>query len=448
MTRLHSPLQFGNSDPFDSQSIPIGPHETNILKLYRDYALRNLGGQSWWKVNRVDIVQQICLSDRAAACALLARGCAIHETRCRGQSSATSTTHLAYLTEAQAGLRNNLALVSGPQAPSLIVQVLWTTFFLAYAEMINGSPAAAVVVHIRAMSQLVVQYVELMGEQANKADIVGVVILDMTRACETLSRPTIDMVDWFPLVFRTMWDQTGFRPSGANPSTPEAKLGLGLVHGDIGEERLSSLVVEQREEQERFHGLLDEELDPGEAVFRGLAVHSRQLFQQARILHMIVDAMEQPRTASRRAEEVGEQSARVCLLLSVLLWQTITSPISFTAQRLLDNNGKILQHVRGMMTANRGGGTTLPEIRQGREARLWVLCVGVQTELYRKEVQSFDPSCGPWFAKSFDLETHAMHINSWQEMAAMSEQFLSLERCKPHVSQWWHHVVSDRQVRR
>lgn len=442
LSPLHSPLRLGNSDPFDSQSIPIGPYEYDLLKVYREFALQSLGRGAAWKVGNLDVVHMTCLSDKAATFALLARNSAVRALRSGVNSTEMSTVQLGYLTGAQAGLRKNLALMTGSRTRSMIHRVLWTTCLLAYAEMIHGSPTAGV--HVRAMSQLLLKYTELMGDQVNKSDIIAVAIIDFVRACRTLTRPTIDMIDWFPSMFREIWDTTGlYRIEQASKDTQ-----WDSVHQAIRDKRLRAMIVDQREEQEKCRALLEVETSREEATVRGHSVHSRQLYQKVQLLHIFLDAMERFEAPRMSVEQRHDQVSRAYVSLAVLLWVNIASPISFTTERLLDGTGRILQHMRNILTQDRGDATMGSSIERYRDARLWALCIGVQTERHREEQLGLVPACGGWFFEAFDAELRAMRVRSWQQVVDVSEQFLSLEGIKPHISCWWHTVNVDGGVGR
>lgn len=437
LTPRRSSLQLGNSDPFDTQAIPIGPRESDLLKVYREFTVQSSGKASWWKVNRVEVVQATCLSDEAAAYALLARNSAMPDVKFIGHNIARSTTHLSYLTRAQAALRKNLSLMTGSEMSSVIRPAMWTTFFLAYAELITGSPTLGV--HIRAMSQLVIRYAALMGDKVNKADIIAVAIVDFMAACTTLSRQTIDMVNWFPGIFQAMWDKTGVRRNERG----DDKATLGNIHRYVKDKRLRTIILDQREEQEKRHELLEGDPEPAEAEDHGHAVHSRQLFLQAQLLHIALDAMERLGAPRVNDEQVQDQAARAYMSLSVLLWLLTTSPISFATERLLDGTGKILQHTRSMLVK---GATAFPSSRRSREARLWALCIGVHTEVYRKVNLGSGLACREWFFEAFNAEVKALQIHSWKQVAGISEKLLSLDRTKPHISEWWHQVVVDHNL--
>lgn len=431
LTLLRSSIRSGNSDPFDSQSIPIGPHESDLLKIYREIVVLSLGKASWWKVKKLEVVQAMCLSDKAAAFALLARNSAIQDARSRGHGEGPSTVQLKYLAQAQAALRKNISLMVGPIALSMITQVLWTTLYLAYAEMINESPTAGV--HMRPMSQLVVRYAELMGDQVNKADIIAVTIVDIVRACKYLTRPTLDMVCWFPGIFRTLWDETGVCRSGQGSK----EAALRALSRDVKDKRLQTVVLDLREEQEMHHTLLEGAIGLEEGSRCGFSIHSRQLFQQAQLLHIVLDAMERLGTSRLSELEVQDQMVRAYLSLSVLLWLLVTSPISLTAERVLNGTGRILEHVRNILMKEPS------DAARYQKARLWALCIGVHTELHRKGLLGSDLACDRWFFEAFVNEVKSMRISRWEQVSSISEQFLCLDRFRPHISQWWYQIVPD-----
>lgn len=389
----------------------------------------------------------MCLPDKAATLALLARNLAIQEFRSRrGQSTEISTTNLSYLAGAQAALRKNLGYMSGsgPRTPSIIIQILWTTCLLAYAELINGSPTVGL--HLRAMSQILVRYAELTGSHVDRAHVIGVSIIDVVRACTTLTRPTIDMVNWFPAIFRTMWEETGVVCH--NVQGDKKSVASSIVHRAIKDKRLRTIVLVQRQEQEKHHELVEANLDAKEASVRGQSIHSRQLFQQAQLLHIVLDAIERLGTPRISQEQVQDQTTRAYLSISVLLWLLITSPVSFTPERLLDGIGRILQHARNILMKGGNDARVFPSDPRFQEARLWALCIGVHTELHRKENLGHEPACATWFFEAFAVGVKSMKIRSWQQMTEISEHFLPLDRMQPHISRWWQQVVTDYSVKR
>lgn len=428
-------LQLGNSDPFNSYAIPVGPRETSLLNIYGDITAQILSKASVWKLKNVDVVRVACLSDQAASYALLARNSAIEDLMLRGSDAEPSTAHLGYLTEAQAGLRRKLSLMTGTETASMICPIMWATCFLAYAEMVIGSPTAGL--HSRAMSKLAVRYTELMGDSVNKADIIAVAIIDFMRACTTLTRPTIDMDNWFPHLFQDIWNKTGL--SRSQHGEKEAK--ASAVHRDVKDKRLKAMIMAQREEHNRRQDLLEGEFDVEEAKLRSLAVHSQELFQDVQLLHIALDALERLGTPSMSAEQVQDQVVRAYTSFSVLLWLFITSAISFTTERLLNGTGKLLHHVQSMMVKDVVEGKAVSNVESYKDARLWALCVGVQTEMHRKGTLSYELACGEWFFEAFRAEVESREDASWQQVVSISEQFLSIQRMKPHISQWWHQVV-------
>lgn len=380
----------------------------------------------------VAMTHTTCLKDEAAAYSILARNSALEHIVIRRSNPAMSTSLLSYTTKTQAALRRRLALMNGSETPQLVFTTMWSTCFLASAEMIVNSPTTDF--HFRALSKLVMRYVELTGKGLEIDTILNLVYVVMMRSTATLSRPVLDMANWFPRLCHEMWymaEVTWF--------AGEASASSRIIHGDVKDEVIRKLLRSQSLAPNLSANLVETCHDPQAIKLLCNTVRSQELYRNGQMLSIAVDALEKLRRTDVTREQLQDESARACLSLSVILWLRLTSATTFFGNAFFDTSVYMLPHLKSVL-ANLGEGRAQ---KKYRESQFWALFVAVQSELHRKHVLGMGPICGAWFMQAFRDHTAAMQIQNWQEAVRIFECFLFTDGLRPHISEWWHQVISD-----
>lgn len=371
-----------------------------------------------------------CLKDEAAAYGLLARNAAMETVMTGGLDAPPSPAILDYMTRAQAALRLKLPLLDGSESSSTVYPIMWATCLLAGTEMILRSPTADV--HLRALSNLVVRYVELMGQDLDEGSILNLVYADITRASIDPNRPFLDVLNWFPQIFQGVWKAAEER-LGSQYRIVDAK-----VHSDVTDETTRLHILSAREDLRIFRHLRGVTLSPQDVKLISTVTQSRRLHRQGQLLNIAMDEIEHLDRPGQTIEEIQDHSARAYVPLAILLWSLSASPISIGGTVLFDPAPGILPYLKHTITK----GMVSSQAREqgyGRymDARLWALYVGAQTECNRTEVLGLNKVCGEWFPETFFKQASTMRVETWQRAVTIFEQFVHSDHMMPHISHWW-----------
>lgn len=434
---LYSPLQYGNSDPFNTCAIPIGPYEAHLFRIYEQFTrplLLNLKQPKWQTYMASGIVETHtnCLQDEAAAYSMLARNSALEHVMMKRSSADISTPLLNYTTKTQAALQRRLALMNGSETPRIVSTIMWSTCYLASAEMIVGSPSTDF--HFQALSKLIVRYVELAGQDLELNTILMLVYVVVVRAAATLTRPVLDMSNWFPRLCQETW-QTGeliWRARGN--SITEA-----IIHQDVKDESIREIVRTQKLGPNFSPEMIESCHDPQESKLLYNTMRSQELYRNGQMLSVAADAHEKLRRTDLTSGQFWEESLRAYISLSVILWLRLTSTTTFFGNTLFDACVYILPHMKTTLTNLQ----ERSEQKRHREAQFWALFMGVQCELHREHVLEMTPMCGEWFKNTFHDHAAAMQIRTWQQAVGIFRSFLFDDELKPHISVWWNQVFRE-----
>lgn len=437
---LSSPLQLGNSDPFSSYAIPIGPYEAYLFQFYQRLtlpALYNLDQPKWrdFVINEITKTHQNCLQDEAAAYSLLARNSALEHMYIRRANPGMSPSLLSYMTKAQASLHRRLALMDGTETHELVYTIMWTTCFLAGTEMIVRSPTTDF--HFNALGKLIVHYVELTGKKLEAGSVLILVYVVLLRATTTLTRPVLDMSDWFPQICQDTW-----WAAEAHWSKKEYSSSAIFIHREIEDEVIREVMRNQRQGSNVSPDLIETCDDPEEIKLLANTMRSQELYRNGQMLNVATEALEKLGAANLTLEEVQDESARAYVSISTIVWLRLTSVTTFFGNAIFDAAVYVLPHFRMVLMDLERREDTRAQVRY-RESQLWALFMAVQSEFHRLHVLGRAPVCGEWFMETFRDHASAMQIQSWQQAINIFEQFLFSDELKPHISEWWQEVFPD-----
>lgn len=442
---IYSSLALGNSDPFGTYAISIGPRESHSLQVYQRFVVPCL-----YKSRTPELVNLVILAERqsnitflqdeATAYALLAREAALESLlSLRGRHVAPSTSSLIYTTKCQAVLRKRLSQINGTETPETVVIILCTILRLTAADAMTASSYAHL--HIQAIRRLLARYTELVGTNFDRRvimDLLALVYVDVSQALLRSTTPMLELNDWLPYLNQDHKDASGmFQPSELITET----LDIGTVHTDVKDEMLRTLIRNQRGTLFRYHQSLEGKLDPQAAGLLSAAL-DKDILQIVQLLHIISETEAYSQT-ELSPEPLEDQTARVYIPLSVLLWSHLALPTSVVINLLVDVAYPTLRRLRNALLKSKPDQKTyLCGYTAFAHARLWALSVGVHTELHRARVLGLNMVCGYWFLDTFREEADALGVHSWQHAASIFKQFLYSDHLEPHLSQWWDEVAS------
>lgn len=439
---LSSPLQLGNSDPFNAYAIPIGPYEVYLSQVYQQLTfpqLYNLKQPKWrqFVANEIASTHHTCLQDEAAAYSLFARNSALEHVIIRRSNPAVSTPLLNYMTRTQAALHRRLALMDGSETPQTVYTITWTTCFLASAEMIVKSSTTDY--HFRALGKLIVRYAELMGENMEIGSILILVYVVLMRASTTLTVPVLDMADWFPRVCQDTWyEAEALWPMRVNSSPGIA------VHREIKDKVIREIMTSQRQGPNFSPDLIETCHDTEKARLLANTMRSQELYQNGQMLNVATDALKQLGAADLTLESLQDESARAYMAISTIVWLRLTSATTFFGNAIFDSSLFVLPHLRKVFANLEERGLYMRGPQRHQQPKLWALSMAVQSEFHRKYVLGAAPVCGEWFIEALRDHASSMQIHSWQQAVNILEQFLFNDELKPHISEWWQEVFSDK----
>lgn len=441
---INSPLKLGNSDPFHTYAITIGPREFRTLQVYQKYVVPCLyKSYSPETVDAVIHTQRLSfvglLQDEVTAYALLSREAAL-ETLLSRKSNVAVTSHLSliYMTKCQAVLRGRLSLIDGSETPDTVVRILCTILRLTAAEAMIDSQNAHL--HIHALKRLFTRYSQLVGSDLDNkvtADLLALMHADVCQALRTSGRPILDMKDWFPYLNHDRMDARSLSPSSGEDMQSESE----IIHRDVKDQVLRSAIRRQRKTLLLYHESLKKDLDSKVAGLLSSTLE-KEIYQQIQLLNITANAEEVLRTPGLGPEQLHNQCAQAYLSFSVLLWSRRTLPTSILTNLLLDMASPTLRRLKNIIMIDKiGQRTHLHRNQSYADARLWALSVGIYTELQSRETSGISTICGDWFLETFRDEARAMHVHTWQHAVMIFERFLYSDRIQPHISRWWNKVV-------
>lgn len=427
-----SPLQLGNSDPFGVHATSIGPRESHLLARYRQVIVPRIYHPALLRLGHVDAFNFDCLKDEVTACALLARDSALETFTLRGRHATPSPSFFEYMTRGCAILRHRISLMDGSESAHVMLPIMWATCLLATAEMFTGIATGET--HLRAMSELVVRYIKsLDGKLEETLPILIMTFVDTMRACATLSRPMIDACRWFPYLFQEVWDSTNISQSTAAAVNPKSK----LVHADVQDKILQDIIISRRGCEQKI----------GELKTHWTVVFSQVIFQHYQLLQVTLDAIEQLKTLFTHPARAQRQSVRGYLSASLLLWIQINSRTPFINDALFDLTSSMLHHIKNMVNSDfEVRELSKCQTQAYADARLWALFIAVHVQLSKRETLDSDVGRDEWFIQTFRNEARSNRIRSWQQAVSIFEQFLYDDQLEPHISQWWHLIVSEQSA--
>lgn len=427
---MYSPLQLGNSDPFDVYAIPIGPRESQLLAFHRDILVPRIYHPALLNLGHVDAFNAGCLKDQTTAYALFARNAALEDAQLRGRHATPSDCFFEYMTRGCAVLRHKISLMDGSESAHAMLPVMWATCLLATAEMFTSIATGDA--HLRAMSQLVVRYIKLLdGKLEETLPVLIMTFVDTMKACATLSRPMIDACRWFPSLFQDVW----YTMKLARPTAQAGDSESGLIHADVQDKVLKDIIVSWRGREQNV----------GDYKIYWHAVFSHVIFQHYQLLHVTLDAIEQLKTPSTNLARTQRQSVRGYLSAALLLWIQITSQTPFVNDAMFDLRSSMLRHIRNMMNKDLlVQNSSTNRSRAYTDARLWTLFTAFHVQLrLRKTLDSNKFRDDDWFIHTFRVEARLSQIRSWQQAVPIFEQFLYDDQLEPHISEWWHWIFSE-----
>lgn len=377
------------------------------------------------------------LQDEVTAYALLAREAALESLlSLGGRDVVPSTSSLIYTTRCQAILRERLSRINGTETPSTVVTILCAILRLAAAESMTASPH--VHLHVNAIRRLLVRYSELVGVNFDRKvimDLLALVYVDVSQALLRSTGPILEPNDWIPYLNQGSKDTSQkFQYS----ETSSEVLNIGIVHTDVKDETLRSIIRNQRGALVRYHQSLERKSDPQAAGLLSAGL-GKEILQIVQLLNIISKPVTDFQT-ELSSERLQNQKARTYLALSILLWSQLALPTSVVTNMLVDVAYPTLHRLRKALIQSKLDQSHGSEA--SADARLWALSVGVFTELHRQKVSDLSLVCGHWFFDTFREEVKLMGVRSWQHAASIFKQFLYSDRIEPHMSQWWHQVVS------
>lgn len=380
----------------------------------------------------------IVLEDEAAAYSLLARSAALEHWKLSGRDAAPSTSLIKYMAMSQAALHKKLPLLDGFETPEIVYSIMWTSAILAMADMFMGS--LTVHIYSRAMCRMIVRYVELAGQNLQPELILYPLYTDAIRSLVTVTRSNVDMIYWFPQVFRSMWNKA----ATLCPIKDDA-ISTCQIHPDIKDTILRDIMLSQRENGNPYLDTQDTRMNAADSLLLANTIRTQELYRYGRLLNIAVDEMEclkeSPALPRQIPQLIQEQITRVYVTLATLLWMNLTSPTSFASNAMLDSTPGFLKHLKATVMQSNWHQEVSPDSNQPYAvAKLWALFVGVHAELQRKDAQKADYVCTDWFFKAFRQHADSMRIHSWQQSVALLRQILYSDRMKPHISEWWHYV--------
>lgn len=434
-TLVSSPLQLGNSDPFHSYAIPIGPAESFILNQYLESVSLQFN-QTDPKTCLISAFSRRyyvqCLQSEAAAYGLLARNATVMGQTCLNQYAPDSLSIIRYLARGQAALQRQLALINGDETPEMVYAVMWAASFLATIELTLGR--SNVHIHVHAVCALVERYVDLLAEKLDPMNVLYPIYVTFGIVSMTLTRPVFDMESWFPRTFRASWLKVETTYTDKFSSMTGS-----LIHSDIQDSLLQDFIISQRNNWEiysYFLGVPLKDARPDDETDLTNGIGSHEAWYYGRTLNLAISAMNSLEGSDLCPEQMQGKATTAYVSIAMLLWVNtknngIASRRAFGVVCL-----GLLQHLKSAIIK----ATALQRPGQYATAKLWALFMGAHTESQRRLVLNLDCACGTWFFDAFREQVNHMQVQSWQHAVSIFEEVLYNNAMRPHISDWWDQV--------
>lgn len=312
----------GNSDPFYSFAVPIGSTDNFYLKFYhltvipQLYTIQNRR----WISSLASSERDRCfnsLGDEASAYSLLARIAAIHSVQSGATSTISFTRALAYQSQSHAALRKKLTSLDEKTAnnEAVIYETMWATYLLAITDILLRAPSAKV--HLTALRELYTRYVRVNGgPPVNGAKFLFPFYVDVQYACMTLSRPMFDILDCFPHLENLSYSRW---------HVPNLSSVSHDIHREIEDKQVRRMIIVKREGQYVHRELNEYRFEDNDLKHISFAIHSRNLWFQAVMLNIALDALDELKTSKLLGVKDYTSNTRAFIAVAVLHWGRFAS---------------------------------------------------------------------------------------------------------------------------
>ena len=460
---LASPLpvaNFGNSDPFNSCPIPIGPKETEVLLFYYQNVVpiftryieamgipSDIGRSKWHDPFSA-------LQDKAEAYGFLARSAVFMSRNLVGNDRFT-TRALTYRNKSSELLRSRLA---SREHQTFQGETSRTVSSLLITAVVEESFDAALV-HAKLLNFLLREQIR-MGDEADPGLVFVGLWYDLHRATMTLTRPALELAGWVSKQLLPSWQEarrsipplSGIARSGLDPQITDQPLRrlltairefleiLGIVVADPERIPASTLLSLAGYITVCQCHLVNRYLDV-------LAVHAQSVDSN----HPNPNpTMSNPLT-SRPA---WQASTTAYASIAAIYWtrQAIkVENVPVGSARVFNAGKTLLPALRRCVTAAETYSNGL-DAQENARLRLWALYIGAMAE------QAHDHGHGQssrvaegedtemtrglgWFAREFAAQVIRMGLAMWSDVRRVLQGFLYSDSLQPHGSSWVVDVV-------
>ena len=444
----------GNSDPFGSCPIAIGPRETEVLAYYYQNVvpiftryIEAMGvppdvGRSKWH----DPFSG--LQDRAEAYGFLARSAVFMSRNAIGNDQLI-TRALTYRNKSSELLRSRLA---SRQHQTYERETYQTVSSLLITAIVEESFQAALV-HAKLLNYLLREQ-SRQGKTVDPGAIMVGLWYDLHRASMTLTRPVFESSGWVSKQLLPGWQDAR---RTVPPLSGNARNGLDL---QVTDQPLRRLFIALREFLE-ITGLVasDSGCIPASTL---ISLASYITVCQCHLVNRYLDLLASlppsadsnilipdPVTSSFLASQTNWQASTTAYVaLAASQWTRqvikIENVLVGSSARIFNAGKTILPALRRCMIAADAFSNGLDPIKNGR-LRLWALYVGALSErasdssLPVGEEEDHAPGMRRqlgWFTHHFALQLNRMGLVMWSDVRRVLQGFLYSDSLQPHGSAW------------
>lgn len=439
ITRATSPVSMvgkGNSDPFQTFSIPIGPEENQLILLYRDYVLpsvyhlqvknKGLNDKNMQELAERDWRDNIAgLEDEGTALATLARYGSIVS---RSNPDLRSTA-LKYLGQSTRVLRQKVSQRGDLSSISNCLHIN----MLFNAEIINLNLVGAVT-HGKA-------FLHIFKQQWDEQRLDYKMLLyqlhnDMQLTSTFLIRPIFDHGEWLPKVLKPLWD-------AAAPYMLEVEIEDNL---DPAIDHPVLLYWFKRRRQQLYHEgakASDKDAIPPLPLVTGSFMATTFLFH-SRMLHHYLDTEKELKDEGLSLETKSSLYVRQLLALaSTQLHKWAGYSPRILGVQMYDNK-RYLNALRAAIEQCEACAAKAA-VNKYSNAITWALYLGALAE--RDTLSESRQISNRWFHRKLASFARSAQVTTWDDLKAILKGFLYQESQLSKGSVWFEELVVNSRPR-
>lgn len=442
-----TPLQHGQSDPFNCLAIPVGATENAIISFFQEGIIPAMAEGYGMPLVGMPIVAKTyfqnvfkSLEDEGCAYASLAflgslRGRVKFDPNMERQV-------MIYRSKGFSSIKSKNRF----RADFCPKKFSWQLFMLRNAETVAGSYRLS----------------ELYGSLLAKIVDAGIVDSDLsllnyilhstvTASVKFLTRTSFDMDHWESHRLTSLWTMAKKSVAGHLGETP-------FVDPSVLSPEVRKILVERKQTEALLHLQASSSIQLSQAA--SVWIVTQNFIHQGRLVNHYADLQDKiARSQSTNSPPTQLEQMRIQAALALATLLTCKEGMGYEAIEGIEVTGvmqNLLLHLRKALTATDGdtiwnlgpdaaaaaAGARPSSTPSFRNPRLWALYVGAQIEHKIATRTDVTTTAHSWFNITFAAFARSHSLFSWPDICSILQGFYFDDEVKPHPSEWFYKAMS------